>query len=60
MMMPGMTGLALAEAIGIDYPHVRVILTSGYAPPALLNRYNRPYPYVAKPYRIEQVLVLLE
>ena len=60
IMMPGMTGLALAEAIDAHYPHIKVVLTSGYAPPALLSTQSRSYPFVAKPYRIGQVLALLD
>ena len=58
VMMPGMTGLQLAEAIGCLYPSVKVVLTSGFTTPALMAG-HRSYPYAPKPYRIETVLRLL-
>lgn len=58
VMMPGMNGLQLAEAIHCLYPLVKVVLTSGYTVPALMAG-HRSHPYAAKPYRIETVLRLL-
>ncbi|MFC4932098.1 response regulator [Massilia sp. GCM10023247] len=58
VMMPGMTGLQLAEAIGCLYPSVKVVLCSGYTAPALMAG-HRSYRYAAKPYLIETVLKLL-
>jgi CheY-like chemotaxis protein len=49
MMMPGMTGLQLAEAVHCLYPSVKVVLTSGYTVPALMAG-QRSYSYAAKPY----------
>jgi two-component system OmpR family response regulator len=59
VMMPGMTGLQLAEAIGHLYPSCKVVLTTGFALPAMMANQGRPYPCAAKPYRIETVLALL-
>lgn len=58
VMMPGMTGLQLAEALGCLYPSVKVVLTSGFTAPALMASHHA-YRYTAKPYRIETVLRLL-
>jgi len=59
IMMPVMTGLQLADAIGHLYPSVRVVLSSGFTAPALMASHGRSYPFVAKPYMIEQVVALL-
>jgi CheY-like chemotaxis protein len=59
VMMPGMTGLQLADAIRLLYPSVKVVLTTGFALPALMANHGQPYPCAAKPYRIETVLELL-
>ncbi|MET0983759.1 MAG: response regulator [Telluria sp.] len=58
VMMPGMTGLQLAEAIRCLYPSVKIVLTSGFTTPALMAG-HRSCLYAAKPYRIETVLRLL-
>ena len=58
VMMPGMTGLQLADTIRELYPAMKVVLTSGFTAPALMA-HHRSYPYTAKPYRIEAVLALL-
>jgi two-component system OmpR family response regulator len=59
IMMPGMTGLQLAEAVGELYPNVKIVLTSGYTLPASLTARERPYLYTPKPYQIETILKLL-
>ena len=56
VMMPGMNGLELADATCSRYPHIRILLTSGYTAPELLGSHSRHYPYVAKPYRIDDVI----
>ncbi|MFC5458603.1 response regulator [Massilia niabensis] len=58
VMMPGMTGLQLADMVKCLYPKVKVVLTSGFTAPALMVG-HRSYPYAAKPYRIETILRLL-
>ena len=59
IMMPGMTGLQLADAIRELYPKVKIVLTSGYTLPASLTERERPYLYTPKPYQIETILKLL-
>lgn len=59
IMMPGMTGLQLGEIVRRFYPHVKVVLTSGYVLPSLLAASGPPFPYVSKPYRIDAVIRLL-
>ena len=59
VVMPGMTGLQLADAIQEMYPRVKVVLTSGYTLPDLLTNRERPYLFATKPYRIETILNLL-
>jgi two-component system OmpR family response regulator len=59
VVMPGMTGLQMADAIREMYPKVKIVLASGYTLPALLANRERPYLYTSKPYKIETVLKLL-
>ncbi|MGJ7916613.1 response regulator [Massilia sp. LXY-6] len=59
VMMPGMTGLQLAEAVREMYPAVKIVLMSGYVVPELLKNRERPYLFAEKPYRIETILKLL-
>jgi CheY-like chemotaxis protein len=59
VMMPGMTGVQLADAIREMYPRVKIVLASGYVLPELLAGRERPYLFAAKPYRIDTVLTLL-
>lgn len=59
VMMPGMTGLQLADAVREMYPHVKIVLTSGYTLPALLADRKTHYLFAPKPYRIDTVMKLL-
>lgn len=59
VMMPGMTGLQLADAVRELYPRVKIVLTSGYTLPALLANRQAHYLFAPKPYRIDTVLKLL-
>jgi two-component system OmpR family response regulator len=59
VVMPGMTGLQMADAIREMYPRVKVVLASGYTLPAMLANRERPYLYTTKPYRIDTILGLL-
>jgi CheY-like chemotaxis protein len=59
IMMPGMNGLELADAVSKMYPTVKIVLTSGYVVPELLKNRARPYLFAAKPYRIDDILQML-
>lgn len=59
VVMPGMTGLQLADAVTEMYPKVKVVLASGYTLPALLDKRERGYLYTTKPYKIDAILKLL-
>lgn len=59
VMMPGMTGLELAERIAGRHPRVKIILASGYMAPSMLKDQPLKQLFIAKPYRIEQLLRLL-
>lgn len=59
VMMPGMTGLQLAECIRERYPRVKVVLTSGYTIPSLLAGARQPFLFTSKPYSIETIIRLL-
>ena len=59
IMMPGMNGLDLADLIDERYPHIKVVLTSGYTLPALLADRRKRYLFAPKPYNIATVLKLL-
>jgi CheY-like chemotaxis protein len=59
VVMPGMTGLQMADAIREMYPKVKVVLASGFTVPSLLANRERPYLYTPKPYKIDTVLALL-
>jgi two-component system OmpR family response regulator len=59
VMMPGMNGLQLAEAVKMMYPTVKIVLMSGYVLPELLKNRERPYLFATKPYRIDTIINLL-
>jgi CheY-like chemotaxis protein len=59
VMMPGMTGLQLAEQIDQRYPKVKIVLASGYIAPDMHQGQPLKRLFLAKPYRIEQLLQLL-
>ena len=59
VMMPGMNGLELAERINGNYPKVKIILASGYMAPSMFNGQPLKQLFIAKPYRIDQLLQLL-
>jgi two-component system OmpR family response regulator len=59
VMMPGMNGLQLADAVSEFYPRVKIVLTSGYTVPALLEDRQRRYLFTPKPYRLETIMQLL-
>lgn len=59
VMMPGMNGLDLAEQINERYPKVKVVLASGYMAPAMFQDRPLTQLFIAKPYRMEQLMKLL-
>jgi CheY-like chemotaxis protein len=59
VMMPGMTGLQLADTVRQRYPSIRILLTTGFALPKLLVNHGHPHACIAKPYKIDTVLALL-
>ncbi len=59
IMMPGMNGLQLADAVTEFFPHIKIVLTSGYTDPAMLSGRERSYLFATKPYRIDTILALL-
>lgn len=58
VMMPGMTGLQLADTVSAQYPHLKIVLTSGYTLPALRSSHAH-YPLTPKPYTIDGIIALL-
>ena len=59
IIMPGMTGLQLADAVRAMYPSTRIVLMSGYESPELLRDQERDYLLVEKPYKMDTLLKLL-
>lgn len=59
IVMPGMTGLQLANAVRTKYPAVKIVLMSGYAVPELLGQAKCNYLFVEKPYKIDVLLRVL-
>nr|WP_229429372.1 response regulator [Massilia sp. ST3] len=59
VMMPGMNGLDLADHIDDHYPHIKVVLTSGFTIPELLAERRKRYLFAPKPYNIATILRLL-
>ena len=59
VMMPGMNGLQLADAVFEFYPRVKIVLTSGYTVPAMLKDRERRYLFASKPYRLDTIMKLL-
>jgi DNA-binding NtrC family response regulator len=54
MVMPGITGLELAEWLTDAHPDIQVVLTSGYATPEIGDERERMqhFAFVPKPYRL--------
>jgi PAS domain S-box-containing protein len=54
LVMPGITGLELAEWVNDAHPDIQVVLTSGYATPDMGDERQRMarFPFVSKPYRL--------
>lgn len=59
VMMPGMNGLQLADAVSELFPHIKIVLTSGYTVPSLLEERERRYLFTTKPYKLDTLMHLL-
>jgi two-component system OmpR family response regulator len=59
VMMPGMNGLQLADAVAEFYPRVKILLTSGYTVPSMLAERERSYLFTTKPYKLDTIMKLL-
>jgi CheY-like chemotaxis protein len=59
VMMPSMTGLALAEVVTKNYPTVKIVLTSGFTAPTTWAQTDHRYPFAEKPYSIDAIVQLL-
>ena len=59
IMMPGMNGLQLADAVSEFFPRIKIVLTSGFTGPAMLANRERSYLFATKPYRIDTIVALL-
>lgn len=59
IVMPGMTGLQLADVVREIYPAVKIVLVSGYVQRETLAGREQRYTVATKPYRIETILNLL-
>ncbi len=58
--MPGaMDGCALAERVTVEWPRIRILLTSGYAPELLTARRAAGHQVISKPYRPQTVLAAI-
>jgi PAS domain S-box-containing protein len=57
MVMPGVTGLELAEWVSETHPDIQVVLTSGYNTPDMGDERGRMdrFPFVSKPYRLADI-----
>ena len=58
VVMPGMNGVELALEIKRLYPHMPIVLTSGYSP-ALAQGNSQGFTFLQKPYSVEALARLL-
>jgi CheY-like chemotaxis protein len=54
VVMPGMSGIDLARSVRQDFPHMPIVLTSGYSH-ILVEEGRHGFPLVHKPYTAESV-----
>ena len=59
IMMPGMNGVQLADAVSEFYPRIKILLTSGFTAPSMLADRERRYLFTTKPYRLDTIMTLL-
>ena len=58
VVMTGMNGVELARRIGVRWPALRVVLTSGYSH-ILADEANHGFPLLRKPYTVSHLLEVL-
>ena len=54
VMMPGMTGIEMAEKIGSTYPDMKFIFTSGYAEDAVSYLSTGKHHFLSKPFSLAE------
>jgi CheY-like chemotaxis protein len=59
VVMPGMNGVELAQAIALRWPTLRVVLTSGYSH-VLAQEGSHGFTLLRKPYAVEGLLGVLQ
>ena len=55
LQMPGMNGIELANRVSQKYPHIGIVLTTGYSQ-ALSESWGARFALVSKPYSISALL----
>ena len=57
VMMPGMNGIELGHKAKALMPGIKILLTSGFTPPVLKERYSglESFSLVSKPYRVAEI-----
>lgn len=55
LVMPGISGIDLANQVIRDYPNVRVLCLSGYSE-SILRDEQIQFPFLAKPFTVQQLL----
>ena len=58
VIMPGLSGMELAEIVSSQYPEIRMVLTSGYNTVLAEHRTGK-FELLKKPYSIEELLIVL-
>jgi len=58
VVMPGLSGIELGQRIQREWPHLRVILTSGYSH-VIAEEGTQGFPLLRKPYSIDSLLKIL-
>jgi CheY-like chemotaxis protein len=61
VVMPHMSGVELARWAREHHPQLRIVLTSGYPAPALVEEHGdiERYPFLHKPYRLAELAKVL-
>ena len=58
VVMPGMSGVELAQQVAARWPHIEVILTSGYSH-IIVEEGTHGFPLLKKPYSIDGLMAVL-